>query len=133
MKEFYQDGAQFYDAFTKCMIASFPHMVKGDGDMEGAVAARAAFIRVFPEYAAPGTAEAASAEAVQVTCVREMHTGAKHDILIRCVGGDYWVNMTGPDAKTSLRNSAKGQRKEAERRAALAAKMDAAADWLENN
>lgn len=38
-----QDGAQFYDAETGALIAEYPDMVKGDHDMDGAVAARARF------------------------------------------------------------------------------------------
>jgi len=45
----YQDGADFYDENTGPII-SYPEMVKGDYDMEGAKKARARFLQEHPHY-----------------------------------------------------------------------------------
>jgi hypothetical protein len=47
----YQDGRDFYRASDGAPLATFPTLVHGDGDVEGAGRAREAFARAFPEYA----------------------------------------------------------------------------------
>ena len=50
-KEFYQDGADFYDDSTGKLIASYKEFVKGDYDTQGSQEAEKKFFVDHPEYA----------------------------------------------------------------------------------
>lgn len=47
-REAYQDGPDFYDV-KGALIASFPELVNGDADFQGAALARYEFRRRFPD------------------------------------------------------------------------------------
>lgn len=51
---FVQDGRDFYDAITNCLVASYPNLVANDYDIVGAVAARSAFLADHPNYSSEG-------------------------------------------------------------------------------
>ncbi len=49
-KRFYQDGRDFYDAETNVRVATYPELVKGDYDRDGAENALQEFRKSHPEY-----------------------------------------------------------------------------------
>lgn len=47
----YQDGANFYhDNQDPPLLASYPELVNGDGDIGGAISARVRFAKEFPHH-----------------------------------------------------------------------------------
>lgn len=50
MKQFYQDGRDFYDANGGGPIISYPELVKDDHDITGAKLARERFMQEHPDY-----------------------------------------------------------------------------------
>jgi len=49
-KVYYQDGAEFYDAETNSIIASYPEYVDDDFDVAGGIAAEERFLNDHPQY-----------------------------------------------------------------------------------
>jgi hypothetical protein len=49
-RKFYQDGPDFYDEETNKIIASYPTLVQGDYDLDGAKDALHMFLHQFPSY-----------------------------------------------------------------------------------
>lgn len=49
-KVYYQDGAEFYDAETNSIIASYPELVEDSFDVAGGLEAEETFLNDHPEY-----------------------------------------------------------------------------------